>query len=363
MREEPTPRAVASGPGLITVVTCGKDGGVYATHTDPTRPTGWLDAPVRVSGDTTDVWYAEAAATPGFVVVVWRDNGTGTLMAAFQDARGAWGPPQPATPAGATSLGSNLTVTCPSPGAVLAVWTMNDRTLHCGTYDSHAAHPVWSAPAQIAEFPGNDFASSIHAMGTGDGKADVVWQGVFGSMWNIHYDGGWSAPAEITPQRLTHWGVPYTIVPAVTGDRRANWFWQGRDNRVQTIYRDPQQPQWSAPLRLGQPWWSYSEVAAVSVAEGSVSLYRVDFGSEIGEVPELLTCFYDPATPTALPGSRMREPWWRGPKPCGTCRARRATRPTPGRPTRSRSPARSWPWTPATVRCSPNGWCSRRVRI
>ncbi|MCG0283643.1 hypothetical protein [Streptomyces sp. PSAA01] len=32
---------------------------------------------------------------------------------------------------------------------------------------------------------------------------------------------------------------------------------------------------------------------------GSVSLYRVDFGSEIGEVPRLQTCFYDTATPTA----------------------------------------------------------------
>ncbi|RNG38595.1 tetratricopeptide repeat protein [Streptomyces botrytidirepellens] len=299
VRREPTPRAVSSGPGLITVVMMGKDGGIYATRTDPTRPTGWLDAPVRVSGDATDVSYAEAAATPGSVVVVWRDNGTSTLMAAFQDAKGVWGPPQAATPADAASLGSDLTVACPSPGVVLVVWTMNDRTLHCVTYDAHAAHPAWSAPAQIAEFPGNDFPSSIQAMGTGDGKADVVWQGTFGSLWNIHYDGGWSAPAEITPQHLTKWGVPYTTVPAVTGDRRAHWFWLGRDSRVQTIYRDPQASQWSAPLRLGQPWWSYAELAAVPTAARGVSLYRVDFGSEIGEVPKLQTCFYDPATPTA----------------------------------------------------------------
>lgn len=188
---------------------------------------------------------------------------------------------------------------CPAPGVVLAVWTMNNRTLHSVTYDSHAPGPAWSAPAQIAEFPGKDFASSIHAMGTGDGKADVVWQGTFGAMWNLHYDGGWSAPAEITPQHLTKWGYPYTIVPAVSGDRRLNWFWQGRDSRVQTIYRDPQQPQWSAPQRLGQPWWSYAELAAVPSSAGSVSLYRVDFGSEIGEVPRLQTCFYDTATPTA----------------------------------------------------------------
>ncbi|MBL1112852.1 tetratricopeptide repeat protein [Streptomyces sp. 110] len=299
VREEPTPRALVSGPGLITVVMRGKDGGVYATRTDPTRPSGWLDAPVRVSGDTTDVWYAEAAGAPGSVVVVWRDNGTGTLMAAFQDAKGAWGPPQVAAPADAISLGSDLTVACPAPGVALVVWTMNDRTVHSVTYDSHAAGPAWSAPAQIAEFPGGDFPSTIRALGTGDGRADVVWMGRFGSMWNIHYDGGWSAPAEITPQHLTQWGVPYTTIPAVTGDRRANWFWQGRDSRVQTIFRDPQQPQWSAPLWLGQPWWSYAEIAAVPMAAGSVSLYRVDSGSEIGDVPRLLTCFYDTATPTA----------------------------------------------------------------
>ncbi|AEM85709.1 tetratricopeptide repeat protein [Streptomyces violaceusniger] len=300
VRKEPTPCAVSSGPGLITVVMRGKQGGIYATRTDPTRPTGWLDAPVEVSGGTTDVSFGEAAASPGSVVVMWQDNGTGTLMAAFQDAKGAWGPPQAATPAGAISLNSDLAVACPAPGVVLAVWTMNERTVHSVTYDSHAPVPAWSAPAQIAEFPGKDFASSIHAMGTGDGKADVVWQGAFGAMWNIHYDGGWSAPAEITPQHLTNWGEPYTIVPAVTGDRRLNWFWQGRDSRVQTIYRDPQQPQWSAPQRLGQPWWSYAELAAAAPSTaGSVSLYRVDFGSEIGEVPRLQTCFYDTATPTA----------------------------------------------------------------
>ncbi|MFI0777396.1 tetratricopeptide repeat protein [Streptomyces sp. NPDC021212] len=300
LRKEPTLLALSSGPGLVTVVIQGKDGGVYATHTDPTRPTGWLDAPVKLSGDATDIGFTgAAAAAPGSVVVLWLDNGTGTLMATFQDARGAWGPPQAATPAGAVSLSSDLTVTCPSPGVVLVVWTMNYRTLHSVTYDSHAASPAWSAPTQIAEFPGDDFAASIYAMGTGDGRADVVWQGKFGAMWNIHYDGGWSAPSEITPRHLTHWGVPYTIVPAVTGDRRANWFWQGRDSRVQTIYRDPQQTQWSAPQWLGQPWWSYSEVAAVPRAAGSVALYRVDYGSEIGEVPRLMTCFYDTATPTA----------------------------------------------------------------
>ena len=298
VRKEPTPRALSSGPGLITVVMAGKDGGIYATRTDPTRPTGWLDAPVKLSGDATNVSYVEAAA-PGSVVVVWRDNGTGTLMAAFQDARGAWGPPQVAAPADAVSLGSDLAVACPSPGVTMAIWTMNDRTVHCATYDSHAASPAWSAPARIAEFPGNDFPSTIHAMGTGDGRADVVWQGRFGSMWNIRYDGGWSAPAEITPQHLTKWGQPYTIVPAVTGERRLHWFWQGRDSRVQTTYRDPGQPQWSAPLWLGQTWWSYSEVAAVAMGAKSVSLYRLDFGSEIGEVPRLLTCFYDTAAPTA----------------------------------------------------------------
>lgn len=108
-------------------------------------------------------------------------------------------------------------------------------------------------PAQIAEFPGSDFPSTIHAAGTGDGKADVVWQGKLGAMWNVHSDGGWSAPAEITPQHLTKWGYPCTIVPAVTGERRLNLFWQGRDSRVQTIHRDPQQPTWTAPLALGQP--------------------------------------------------------------------------------------------------------------
>ncbi|MGY0056352.1 tetratricopeptide repeat protein [Streptomyces sp. LZ34] len=298
VREDPKPRALSSGPGLVTVLWQGKDGAIYATRTDPRQPTGWLAAPVKVSGDSTDISYAEAAATPGSVVVVWRDNGTLTLMAAFQDAKGAWGAPQPATPAGAVPLGSDLTVACPSPGVVMALWTMNEHTVHSVTYDSHATTPAWSAPAQIAEFPGTDFPSTIHAAGTGDGKADVVWQGKFGAMWNIHYDGGWSAPAEITPQHLTTWGQPYTIVPAVTGDRRLNLFWQGRDSRVQTIYRDPQQPTWTAPLRLGQPWWSYAELAAVPLTAGSVSLYRVDFGSEIGEVQKLLTSFYDTATPS-----------------------------------------------------------------
>ncbi|WP_369212490.1 tetratricopeptide repeat protein [Streptomyces flavofungini] len=299
VREEPTPRALSSGPGLVTVVMRGKDGGIYATRTDPARPSGWLDAPVKVSGENADVSYAEAAATPGMVVVVWRDNAAGALMAAFQDAKGAWGPPQAAAPAGSISLGSDLTVACPSPGVVLAVWTMDDRTVHCVICDSRAGGGAWSAPAQIAEFPGGDFPSAIRALGTGDGTADVVWQGQFGAMWNIHYDGAWSAPVEITPQHLTKWGVPYVTVPAVTDQRRLHWFWQGRDSRVQTIHRDAQQAQWSAPLWLGQPWWSYSEIAAVPSAPGSIALYRVDFGSEAGDVPTLLTCFYDTATPTA----------------------------------------------------------------
>ncbi|WP_039936572.1 tetratricopeptide repeat protein [Streptomyces himastatinicus] len=297
VRQEPMPRALASGPGLITVLMQDKDGAVYATRTDAGRPTGWLAEPVKVSGDSTDVSFLGAATTPGFVVVMWRDNGAGTLMAAFQDAKGAWGAPRVAAPADAVSLGSDFAVACPSPGVVMAIWTMNEQTVHSVTYDPRAA--TWSAPAQIAEFPGTDFPARIYAVGTGDGKADVVWRGKFGAVWNIHYDGGWSAPAEITPRHLTKWGSPYTIVPVVTGDRRLNLFWQGRDSRVQTIYRDPQQSTWPAPLRLGQPWWSYSELAAVSTAPGSLSLYRMDFGSEIGEVSKLQTCFYDPATPTA----------------------------------------------------------------
>ena len=157
LRKEPALLALSSGPGLVTVVTQGNDGGVYATHTNPTRPTGWLDAPVKLSGDATDIGFTgAAAAAPGSVVVLWLDNGTGTLMATFQDARGAWGPPRAAAPAGAVSLSSDLTVTCPSPGVVLVVWTMNYRTLHSVTYDSHAISPAWSAPAQIAEFPADD---------------------------------------------------------------------------------------------------------------------------------------------------------------------------------------------------------------
>ncbi|MFD8863212.1 tetratricopeptide repeat protein [Streptomyces sp. NPDC059590] len=289
--DAPPVLALSSGPGLITVLFRGADGGVYATRTDATQPSGWLAAPVKVSGDTDYMLYFKAAATSGSTVVIWLNNQTGALMAVFQDAKGAWGAPQEAAPAGTASLSSDLTVACPSPGVVMAFWTRDDRTVHSVTYDSHAPAPAWSAPAQIAEFPGGDFPSSIQAAGSGDGKADVFWQGGFGSMWFIHYDGGWSAPAEATPRHLTNWGQPFTTVPAVTAGRRLNAFWLGRDYRVQTAYRDPQQPTWSAPLRLGQTWWSYAELTAATTPAGSVQLYRV------GE--KLLTCFYDTATPSA----------------------------------------------------------------
>ncbi|MER5641785.1 tetratricopeptide repeat protein [Kitasatospora sp. NPDC002227] len=297
--------ALSAKPGDVTALYRSSDlSGVYAISTDPGRPTGWPADPVKVTGDSTRVSSFVAAVDAGSLRVAWVDVPTSTLMVATRGRDGSWGPPQAATVAGACPDYPDLALVCPSPGVVMAFWTVEHQSIRSVTYDSRLPSPAWSEPVGIAVAPGSSYELvDIRAAATGDGTADVCWVGVLGSVWNIHYDGqgSWSAPAEISTRHLVVWGIPYSFTFGVTAQRELDAYWWGRDHQIEYVQRGPHESDWAGPVRLGQPWESYGGLTAVPTPENSVSLYHSGGSDPV----VLLSCFFD--TGQVAPAARIAE--------------------------------------------------------
>ncbi|WP_218006191.1 hypothetical protein, partial [Nocardia tenerifensis] len=238
------------------------------------------------------------AAANGMVAACWLDYTNATIRVALQDANGAWSAPQALLPNGTLEAGNRgHTVVCPSPGVAMVFWVTSDNVIHGATYDARVANPAWSAPTQIAVATSiSRYDVSLFGIGSGDGQADLFWEGADRAIWTVHYNGSWSAPAAITAPRTMSYGWAPPVYLAATAKGRVYVFWQGDDERVHSMYRDPQQTAWSAPREIGHPWALPNTVAVTALPGGEVALYRADIDDSTNQT--IQSCFYDTGTPT-----------------------------------------------------------------
>ncbi|WP_190094737.1 tetratricopeptide repeat protein, partial [Streptomyces melanogenes] len=295
---------LSPGPGLITTLFVSHDmSDLCATHTDATQPTGWLPAPVKVIGNADHGFLA--ASAPGLVVVCRRDDRNGTLMAAVQDANGTWSTPQAPIAENLFEQGfTSCALVCPSPGVATLFWITKDNAIHSVAYDSHVPAPAWSAPSRIAVATSiARYDAGLFAASASDGEADLFWVSADRAIWNLHYDGTWSTPVAVTPPRSTSGLLGSRIVAVAAEQHQSRVFWLGGDGSIHTMVREAQHTRWSAPLRLGPPWRTMSELNTAWLPDNSVSLYWADADADNSRT--IRSCFYE--TGRSAPAARFAE--------------------------------------------------------